>query len=152
MSKLSSFLAGERLDDVAIFLTSEYLDEQGRLPTLGESVENGYVLVVPGDEGRRAFAAGTGMDAMEFARMAMGNDGRIDADLGDGACPNGAPDETHRVEFVFAFAEAQNEGVGGLYGEGDVIHAYAHCSCDTNYSDRWLVGDRGIPDADGDAA
>lgn len=150
MSKLSAFLAGERLDDVAIFLTAEYLDEQGKLPTVGETVENGYVLVVPGDDGRRAFAAGTGMDAMEFAQMAMDNDGRIDPTLGDGDCPNRAPDENHQVEFVFAFAEAQNEGVGGIYGEGDVVHAYAHCTCGTNYSDRWVVGDRAIPPREAD--
>jgi hypothetical protein len=29
--------------------------------------------------------------------------------------------------------------VGGLYAEGAVVHAYAHCECGTSYSDRWVV-------------
>ncbi|MGM0590998.1 MAG: DUF5807 family protein [Halobacteriota archaeon] len=142
MSKLSSFLAGDRLDDVVIFLTGEHLDSQGKLPNLGKRVENGYVLVVPGDEGRRAFAAGTGMDAMQFAQRAMGKAGEIDSTLDGGTCPDVEPDENHNVKFVFAFAEAQNEDVGGIYAEGDVVHAYAQCECGTTYSDRWVVGDR----------
>jgi hypothetical protein len=142
MSKLDEFLAGERLDDVALFLTHEYLDEEGKIANYGQEVENGVVLVVDGDDGRGMFAAGTGMDAMEFAQGAMGNRGTIDADLGGGDCPEAEPDENHNVKFVFAFAEAQNEEVGGLYEEGDVIHAYAKCACGVAYSDRWVVGDK----------
>lgn len=141
MSKREAFLAGERHDDVALFLTHEYLDSQGKLPEIGEEVENGYVLVVPGDDGRRAFAAGTGMDAMEFSRAAMDETGHVDRDLGGGECPDRSPDENHQVEFVFAFSEARNEEVGGLYARGDVVHAYAHCACGTNYSDKWVVGE-----------
>ncbi|WP_410766341.1 DUF5807 family protein [Haloferax sp. DFSO60] len=139
MSKLEEFLAGERLDDVALFLTQEYLDSQGKLPNMGEAVENGYVLVVPGDEGRRAFAAGTGMDAMKFAQSAMGEKSEIDRNLGDGVCPDTETDENHEAKFIFAFAEEENEEVGGLYEDGDVIHAYAKCTCGTAYSERWVV-------------
>ncbi|NLV03360.1 DUF5807 family protein [Haloferax volcanii] len=141
MSKVAEYLAGERLDDVALYLTHEYLDSQGKLPNMGVEVENGYVLVVPGDDGRRAFAAGTGMDAMEFAQTAMGNDGDIDDDLSGGTCPEAAAEENHEVKFIFSFAEAQNEEVGGIYEEGDVVHAYAKCTCGTTYSDRWVVDD-----------
>ncbi|MFC7131334.1 DUF5807 family protein [Haloferax chudinovii] len=141
MSKVTEYLAGERLDDVALYLTHEYLDSQGKLPNMGVEVENGYVLVVPGDDGRRAFAAGTGMDAMEFAQTAMGNDGDIDDDLSGGTCPEVATEETHEVKFIFSFAEAQNEEVGGIYEDGDVVHAYAKCTCGTTYSDRWVVDD-----------
>lgn len=142
MSKLDEFLAGERLEDVALFLTHEYLDEEGKIANYGQEVENGVVLVVDGDDGRGMFASGTGMDAMEFAQGAMGNRGEIGADLGGGACPDAAADENHNVKFVFAFAEEQNEEVGGLYEEGDVIHAYAQCECGTAYSDRWVVGEK----------
>jgi hypothetical protein len=140
MSQLDEFLAGERLEDVALFLTHEYLDSQGKLPNMGVEVDDGYVLVVEGDDGRRAFAAGTGMDAMDFARRAMDERGHVDRDLSGGECPDRDPAENHQVKFIFAFAEEQNEGVGGIYEEGDVIHAYAHCACGTNYSDRWVVG------------
>ncbi|MFC6823853.1 DUF5807 family protein [Halopelagius fulvigenes] len=143
MSKLEEFLAGERTDDVALFLTHEYLDSQGKLPNLGEEVENGYVLVVDGDDGRRAFAAGTGMDAMEFAQQATGTKSHVERDLGGGECPNREPDENHQTRFIFAFAEERNESVGGLYERGDVVHAYAHCTCGTDYSDRWVVGEEG---------
>ncbi|QCC48757.1 DUF5807 family protein [Halobellus limi] len=157
MSQLDAFLAGERHDDVALFLTEEYLDSQGKLPKMGETVDSGYVLVVPGDDGRRAFAAGTGMDAMEFARGAMESRGHISRSLDGGECPEaetaGSGDDAtdadseddvadgdHDVEFIFAFSEAQNEEVGGLYARGAVVHAYAHCACGASYSDKWVVG------------
>lgn len=143
--KLAEFLAGERLEDVAIYLTHDHLDEQGKIANMGQAVDEGVVLVLPGEDGRQAFAAGTGMDPMEFAKGAMDRDGIIYPDLGGGECPDAAedPEATHRAEFVFAFAEEQNEGVGGLYAEGDVMHAYAHCSCGTDYSHKWVMGEYG---------
>ncbi|RLM53324.1 hypothetical protein DVK02_14115 [Halobellus sp. Atlit-31R] len=141
MSQLEAFLAGERHEDVALFLTEAYLDSQGKLPKMGETVDSGYVLVVPGDDGRRAFAAGTGMDAMEFARGAMDQRGHVSRDLDGGECPAAGDGDDHDVEFIFAFSEAQNEEVGGLYARGDVIHAYAHCACGESYSDKWVVGE-----------
>ena len=143
MSHRSAFLAGDRHDHVALFLTRSYLDSEGKLPKMGEAVDSGYVLVVPGDDGRRAFAAGTGMEAMEFARGAMDTRGHVSRDLDGGECPRREADAeaSHDVEFVFAFSEAQNEEVGGLYARGDVIHAYAHCACGASYSDKWVVGE-----------
>lgn len=142
MSKLDEFRAGERLDDVALFLTHDYLDGEGKIANYGEEVDNGIVLVVPGDDGRGMFAAGTGMDAMEFAQGAMDKKGDIAADLDGGECPDAGADENHTAKFIFAFAEAQNEEVGGLYAEGDVIHAYTQCECGTAYSDRWVTGEK----------
>lgn len=141
MSKLSEFLAGERLEDVALFLAEDQLDEAGKLADAGEEVDGGVVLVRPGEEGRRLFSAGTGNDAMGFAKEAMGEGGSIDADLAGGECPAGAG-ESHEVTYVFAFAEAENPDVGGMYADGDVIHAYANCACGESYSDKWLVGSR----------
>ena len=137
MSKYEEFLAGERLDDVAIFLPDDQLDEEGRLRELGEPVEGGVVLVVDGEKGRQVFKAGTGLDLMEFAQGAMGTEGHIDAGLNSAETPDGGD-----VEFVFAFAEAKNEEVGGLYAEGDVVHAYAKSSGGAAFSDRWVVGSR----------
>lgn len=151
MSKLDEFVAGERTDDVALFLTHEYLDDEGKIANYGEDVEDGVVLVVPGDDGRQMFAAGTDMDAMDFAQNAMNRDGHIDRDLGGGECPESEGDEggaddaadraadEHHVTFIFAFAEEQNDEVGGIYAEGDVIHAYAQCACGAQYSDRWVA-------------
>lgn len=143
MSKLEEFLAGEHPEDVALYLSESFLDEDSRLRNIGEAVDGGVVVVVDGETGRQAFAAGTDMDAMEFARGAMNVEGDVAADLGGGECPEAeADDGRHETEFVFAFAEEQNEDVEGLYAEGDVIHAYAHCECGTSYSDRWLAGER----------
>ncbi|MGQ4554346.1 DUF5807 family protein [Halobellus sp. GM3] len=152
MSQLEEFLAGERHDDVALYLTESYLDSQGKLPKMGETVDSGYVLVVDGDDGRRAFAAGTGLDAMEFARGAMEARGHVSRGLDGGECPaadrsgasNDADDaeaDDHEVEFIFAFSEERNDEVGGLYARGDVVHAYAHCACGASYSDKWVVGE-----------
>jgi hypothetical protein len=151
MSKLEEFLAGERPDDVALYLSGSFLEADSRLREVGEETADGVVLVVDGEAGRNAFAAGTGMDAMEFAQTAMGTEGDVHADLSGGTCPEaseadaGEDDEgasgDHEAEFVFAFAEEQNEEVGGLYAEGAVVHAYAQCECGTAYSDRWVVNE-----------
>ena len=134
---LDAFLAGERLDHVALYLTDDYLDDEGTLAARGTAVEGGVVLVVPGDRGRDLFSAGTGMDAMAFAKEAMATEADIDRTLQGGTCPEcGAG-----AAFVLAFAEAQNEAVGRIYADGDVIHAYAACPDGDAFSDRWLVGE-----------
>jgi len=142
MEKLAGFLAGDRLDDVAIYVDEQYLGESQSLAEAGETVESGVVLVIPGDTGRSAFESATGLGAMEFAKKAMGREGHIEPDLAGGVCPDDDDDGEHTVEFVFSFAEAQNEEVGGMYEEGDVIHAYAHCSCGVDFSQKWLVDSR----------
>jgi hypothetical protein len=135
---LDAFLAGDRLDHVALFLADDVLDDGGRLADHGTAVDGGVVLVVPGETGRRLFAAGTGTDAMAFAKRAMDTEGDVDRDLQGGVCP----DCDAGAACVLAFAEAQNEAVGGRYAEGDVIHAYAACPDGTAFSDRWVVGER----------
>jgi hypothetical protein len=144
MSKLDEFLAGERLDDVVFYVSDAYLDDDSRLRNVGTETDGGVRLILDGETGRSAFEAGTGMGAMEFAKTAMGAEGTISRTLDDGECPfaEESPDDDHDVRFVFAFAEAQNEEVGGLYAEGDVVHAYAHCTCGESYSHKWIVGDR----------
>ena len=68
----------------------------------------------------------------------MQAEGDLDLESFEGDCPEGDGDE-HAPRFVFAFAEEQNEEVGEIYAEGDVIHAYAVCECGAAYSDRWVV-------------
>ena len=142
MSKLDEFLAGDRPDDVALFVSHDYLDAEGKLANYGEEVDGGVVIVAPGEQGRQLFSAGTGMQAMEFAKGAMDTEGHVDRQLSGGDAPDGGD-----VEFVFAFAEEQNEEVGGLYAEGAVIHAYAKSSEGATFSDRWVVGEK-AEDAD----
>lgn len=166
MDDLQAFLAGDRPDDVVLFLSDSFVEDTDALADFGERVERaeqssaerasgeqpratddgddvgGVMLVVDGERGRSVFKRMTGMDAMSFAGAAMDNPGSIDRTLAGGDCPEAAsgPQE-HRPEFVFAFAEAQNEEVGGMYAEGDVIHAYVYCSCGTAYSDKWVAGE-----------
>jgi len=138
------FLAGQRPEDVAFYVADDTVDDPTTLEEYGERVDDGTLIVVDGEAGRSAFQAATGTDAMGFAKQAMGNEGEIAEELTGGACPD-ADDgdaEGHDARFVFAFAEEQNEDVGGLYGEGDVIHAYAQCDCGTAYSQKWVVGER----------
>lgn len=144
MSTLDEFLAGERLEDVVLYISDAYLDDDSRLRNVGTETDDGVRVIVDGETGRSAFQAGTGMDAMEFAKEAMANEGEIAQTLDGGTCPFAAeePEEDHEVRFVFAFAEAQNEEVGGLYAEGDVVHAYAHCGCGESYSQKWVIGTR----------
>lgn len=139
---LEEFLAGDRPDEVALFLADDELDDAGRLADRGLRVDGGVVLVVPGERGRRAFGAGTGTDAMTFAQEAMETEGRIDPDLDGGECPDAADGGDHALRYLLAFAEARNEAIGGIYAEDDVVHAYACCTCGTAYSDRWVVGGR----------
>ena len=135
-----AFLAGERLEDVVLFFAETVVDDD-RLEQFGERVDDGVLIVVDGERGRSAFQAATGVEAMQFAGSAMNLEGLIDTELTSGTCPEEAGDtatsEEHNVQFVLAFVEAQNEEVGGIYADGDVIHAYAQCTCGTAYSDRW---------------
>jgi len=141
MTDREAFLAGNRLDDVAFFLHDDAVSNPEALDEYAESVAHGLVLVLPGEEGRSAFQSTTGIDPMALAQAAMETPGEIDRDLVGGTCPmvDERPEDEHHVRFVFAFAEAQNEEVGGIYAEGDVIHAYAACACGERFSEKWVV-------------
>ena len=163
MTARSEFLAGERPDDVAIYLADEHLRNAEALADRAERVEGGYVLVLEGERGRRVFQTVAGEAPMEFAQDATEREGPIERDLTGGVCPedDGSGDADtdastdadvdadasseagadHVVRFVLAFAQEQTDDVGGLYEEGDVIHAYARCACGAAFSDRWVVGD-----------
>ncbi len=144
-SDRGAFLAGDRPEDVLIYLADDAVSNPGALEEHGERVDGGTVLVLPGEEARSVFGRAAGIDPMAFAKAAMGTEGEVRRDCTGGVCPAGGADgdgSTHRARFVFAFAEAQNEEVGGLYAEGDVIHAYVACACGERYSDKWVAGDR----------
>lgn len=133
---LDEFLAGERPDDIAIFVADDAVDDPDALEAYGRPVAGGTVLVLEGETGRGVFRAATGMDAMSFARKAMRIEGDVDPDLTGGTCPNCGADA---VQLCFAFVQEQNEAVGGDYAEGNVVHAYALCECDVAYSEKWVA-------------
>jgi hypothetical protein len=145
VSDYDAYLAGDRTDDVALYLSESYVSDVDKLADRddAERVDDGVVLVVEGERGRSVFKKITGMGAMDFGSAAMDNPGHVDSDLAGGDCPHASdgPQE-HSPQFAFSFAEPQNEEVGGLYAEGDVIHAYVYCSCGESYSDKWLAGER----------
>jgi hypothetical protein len=132
-SRREEFLAGARPEDVALYLADAAVD--GDLGDHGEPVDGGTVLVVDGERGRAVFSRITGGDVMGFAGEAMGEEGTVGHELTGGECPDCDGDP----RFVFAFAEEQNEEAGGQYAEGDVVHAYARCTCGAAYSDRWVA-------------
>jgi len=144
--RYGAFLAGDRPDDILVYLHEEGIGSIDELLEIGTRVEDGVVLVLPGDEGKAAFESATGLDAMDFAGTAMERDGHVADDCTAGVCPDAGDgrstdrgSDDHYVEFVFAFAEEQNDAVGGLYAEGDVVHGYAACACGTTYSDKWVA-------------
>ena len=135
-SRREEFLAGESPDDVHIYLHEAAVSNLAPLDPYGERVDDGIVLVLDGERARGVFQQATGIDPMALAREAMATDGEINRECDRGTCPScdGAP------RLVFAFAEAQNEAVGGIYAAGDVIHAYAACECGERYSKKWVAG------------
>lgn len=142
--RVAAFLAGDRPDDVALYLGGDRISNVDALleRPAAAAAGDGVLLVVDGDTGRSVFRQFTGEDAMDFTGAAMQREGHVDADLAGGECPDSDTDQPHEPAFVFAFAEAQNEDVGGMYERGDVVHAYAQCSCGTAYSDKWVVDER----------
>lgn len=139
----AAFLAGDRPDDVLVYLSEEAVSDPDALEAYGDRVESGVVLVLPGEEARSVFQRAAGIDPMAFARKAMETEGEIRRDCTGGTCPASGPSggSDHTARFVFAFAEEQNEEVGGLYAEGEVIHAYVACTCGQRYSDKWVAGE-----------
>ncbi|PSQ39018.1 hypothetical protein BRD13_04480 [Halobacteriales archaeon SW_5_70_135] len=145
------FLAGERPSELLVYLSDDAVDDPDRLAGAGggERVDGGTVVVVDGERGRQAFAAATGVDAMSFAGRARGRDGDVWRSLTGGTClddtsgevdgENDETDDDHHARFLFAFVEAHQPDGQGLYAEGDVVHAYAQCSCGVAYSDRWVA-------------
>ena len=138
MSRLAAFLAGDHVDDIAIVLSDGFVENREALEGHAESVDGGLALVLPGERGRAVFERVTGSDPMAFARAAN-REGRVDRDLAGGDCPEGDGTSDHHPAILLAFAESRNEEAGGLYAEGDVIHAYVRCACGTRYSDRWVA-------------
>jgi hypothetical protein len=136
------FLAGERPDDVHIFVSTDAVSDPDRLADTnhGEKVRDGVVLVLDGERGRAAFESAVGIDPMALARDAMGTEGEVHESCTDATCPNAGDGDTHSPRFTFAFAEEQSADAGGLYAEGDVIHCYVACACGLNYSDKWVAG------------
>ncbi|MFW5965855.1 MAG: DUF5807 family protein [Halodesulfurarchaeum sp.] len=141
-TSIDSFLAGEKPQHVAAYFSARSLSDAETLAEqpYAEAVGDGVRIVVPAEAGRAAFESASGIDPMDFAGEAMGTDGTIVADLTGGTCPDADAGGDHEVEIVFAFAEEQNESVDGIYAEGDVIHAYAKCSCGLLFSDKWVAG------------
>lgn len=136
-----AFLAGDRPDDVHIYIDEGSVSNLEALEPHGERVDGGIALVMDGEQARAVFQQATGIDPMALAQEAMGTDGEVDADCIGATCPAGDGEE-HFPKFIFAFAEEQNEEVGGLYAEGDVIHAYVACECGERYSDKWVACER----------
>jgi hypothetical protein len=143
-TSIDTFLDGEKPQHVAAYFARESLSDADTLAeqNYAEAAGDGVRMVVPGDAGRAAFESATGTDPMDFAGEAMGTEGLITNGLTAGDCPAADEGGDHELRIVFAFAEEQNADVGGLYAEGDVIHAYAKCSCGEAYSEKWVAGDR----------
>ncbi|PSQ41267.1 hypothetical protein BRD10_00665 [Halobacteriales archaeon SW_12_71_31] len=79
----------------------------------------------------------------ENASVEHAEDGDIgdgeDGDVEDGENADAEGGDDHHARFLFAFVEAHQPDGQGLYAEGDVVHAYAQCSCGVAYSDRWVA-------------
>jgi hypothetical protein len=138
-ARYDAFLDGDRPDDILVYLHEDGIGSMDELVDIGVRVDDGVVLVLPGEEGRVAFQQATGLDAMDFAGRAMNTEGEIDADCTGGRCPDSDGSDEHYAKFVFGFVEERNEAVGGIYAEGDVRHGYAACACGTTYSEKALL-------------
>lgn len=142
MTAHEEFVAGDRTEEVLIYLADAAMGNPDALADVGERVDDGVVLVVPGDDGRQALQNAVGVDPMAFAKEAMATDGEVRPDCTGGSCPAEDGGGDHDARFVFAFAEDENPDAGDLYATGDVIHAYVRCGCGQSYSQKWVAGDR----------
>lgn len=135
-NKREAFLTGDRPGDIAVYIADQLVDDPDALAEHGHVTDQGTVLVLDGETGRKVFKSATGMDALGFAKSAMNTEGEIADDLTGGVCPECGK---NTIQLLLAFAEEQNEAVGGIYAESDVIHAYAQCDCGARYSDKWTL-------------
>lgn len=140
--ELDEFLAGDRPDDVVIYISDAVVNDPDMLAAHGNRVDDGTILVVDGERGRGAFQAAIGTDAMTFAQEATRRKSTVDRDLTGGDCPEADNVQgDHDGAIVFAFAEEHKPELEGIYGDGDVIHGYVQCSCGTLYSEQWVAGE-----------
>jgi len=143
MNKYEEFLAGERHGDVTIFLHADANAELEDLAAAGIETDDGAFIVIDGEQGRSVFQTATGRDPVGLASEARENESHVEADLTGGECPSDEDESSdHFSKYIFAFSEAQNEAVDGIYAEGDVMHAYVVCNCGTTYADKWLLDER----------
>ncbi|MFB6133998.1 MAG: DUF5807 family protein [Halanaeroarchaeum sp.] len=142
--RVEAFRRGDRPDDVALYLAGETVSDLEELlaQPYAQKAGDGVIIVTEGDRGRAVFEQFTGEEAMTFTGAAMQRDGTIAPSLAGGRCPDDEGGTDHDPVFVFSFVEEQNEDVGGLYADGDVVHAYAQCSCGTAYADKWIADER----------
>ncbi|MFB6254969.1 MAG: DUF5807 family protein [Halobacteriaceae archaeon] len=139
MAAYDEFLAGNRPNDIALYFANSFLDNPENLSDYGVSVANGVILIVDGSTGRSIFNEVTGMQPMQFAQRAMQTSGSIESSLTSAECPNSTASNNHFIKFLFAFVEEEKNNIDGIYDQGDVMHVYAFCSCDTAFSDRWVI-------------
>lgn len=134
--KLAAFKAGKRQDDILVYIADTIVDRPARLADVGHRVDDGTVLVLPGESGKTVFEQTVGERAMDFAGRAMETAGEVDNTLDSGDCPACGRDT---IDVLLAFVEPAHPEVGGRYAEGPVLHAYVRCSCTTYYSDSWSL-------------
>ena len=88
----TEFLAGDRPEDVLLFIAESAVSDLGTLAQHGEQVPRGVVLVLEAERGRSAFEGATGVDPMTLASSAMGAEGDLDLDAFEGECPEATAD------------------------------------------------------------
>ncbi len=142
MTKHTEFLAGERPEDVLFFLHEDAVSNPGALAEYADEVEDGHVLVLPGDDGRSAFQSATGIDD-GTGSAGDGNRGRHRRrpDRRGLSDRRGGAGERPHDPIRLRLRRGTERGRRRLYAEGDVVHAYAVCACGERYSDKWVVGE-----------
>lgn len=140
MQSFGRFIAGEKPKHILLY----HGIGAGKLPDqaakLAHDIEDGHVMVLPAAMAQEIADKVLIPDLSTFSERSRERGGAIESFLTAGTCPEAMDNgKGHTLEQIFAFVQPKDELLGGIYAKGDVMHAYALCSCQTYYSDRWVV-------------
>jgi hypothetical protein len=140
MQSLGQFVAGNRPEHVMLFQRDGTGPLSDNAQELGHEVADGTVIVAPAVMAQEIVSEVLSPSPTEFTDRAREREGEIESFLTAGTCPDaGEDDGKHLLEQLFAFVQPEDQSLGEMYAKGDVMHAYAQCSCQAHYSDKWVI-------------
>ncbi|WP_254280489.1 DUF5807 family protein [Haloarcula marina] len=144
MQSHEQFIAGNRPGHIMLFQHENATSLPDDASKVAKNAAEGKMIIQPAVMARDLIDKVLVPNISQFTELSQKRQGNIEPYLTSGDCPeaNSNHDEDHIIEQLFAFVQPKHNSLGGIYADGDVMHAYARCSCQVHYSDRWVIASK----------